>query len=321
MYKLENKFAIGCLVQWYEIEIIEEYIDSLKQALNQIENKENVIVDFKLVINQDLEKINDETTIDEIITRFEKMIDGFELNVTEELVTIADYRRGFNDYYCDKVDVLMWGETDALLPKQTFEILDNLHNGVKVNTPKYIGFFGTCKMWDESWKPIEHIDFTDKPFIDNDYDNWWSLKYTMNLNEMNQFNDKVQDLDVQIVSPHKFNGCGLIISSEIIKAGVNIPRSVFFVHEDTAFMMMTNKLLGDIPQYVIKNVLLVHNRNHPKKRMYIKGEREDGTMNQKRRSNDWYVKANHMSEQNCYNLFNPRYKSFVWKDAFEETTN
>lgn len=321
MYKLENKFAIGCLVQWYEIEIIEEYIDSLKQALNQIENKENVIVDFKLVINQDLEKINDETTIDEIITRFEKMIDGFELDVTEELVTIADYRRWFNDYYCDKVDVLMWGETDALLPKQTFEILDNLHNGVKVNTPKYIGFFGTCKMWDESWKPIEHIDFTDKPFIDNDYDNWWSLKYTMNLNEMNQFNDKVQDLDVQIVSPHKFNGCGLIISSEIIKAGVNIPRSVFFVHEDTAFMMMTNKLLGDIPQYVIKNVLLVHNRNHPKKRMYIKGEREDGTMNQKRRSNDWYVKANHMSEQNCYNLFNPRYKSFVWKDAFEETTN
>ena len=321
MYKLKNKFAIGCLVQWYEIEIIEEYIDSLKQALNQIENKENVIVDFKLVINQDLEKINDETTIDEIITRFEKMIDGFELDVTEELVTIADYRRWFNDYYCDKVDVLMWGETDALLPKQTFEILDSLHDGVKVNTPKYLGFFGTCKMWDESWKPIEHNDFTDKPFIDNDYDNWWSLKYTMSLNEMNQFNDKVQDLDVRVVSPHKFNGCGLVISSEIIKAGVNIPRSVFFVHEDTAFMMMTNKLLGDIPQYVIKNVLLVHNRNHPKKRMYIKGEREDGTMNQKRRSNDWYVKANHMSEQNCYNLFNPNYKSFVWKDVFEETTS
>ena len=316
--KINNKFAIGCLVQWYEIEIIEEYINSVKQSLEHIENKENVIVDFKLVINQELEKI-DETkiTIDEIITRFEKMIDGFELDVTEELVTIADYRRWFNDYYCDKVDVLMWGETDALLPKQTFEILDNLHNGVKVNTPKYLGFFGTCKMWDESWKPIEHVDFTDKPFIDNDYDNWWSLKYTMNLNEMNQFNDKVQDLDVRVVSPHKFNGCGLVISSEIIKAGVNIPRSVFFVHEDTSFMIMTNKLLGEIPQYVIKNVLLVHNRNHPKKRMYISGERDDGTMNEKRRSNEWYVKANKMSEQNCYNLFNPNYKSFTWEDVFK----
>ena len=36
-------------------------------------------------------------------------------------------------------------------------------------------------MWDETWKPIEHTDFTDKPFIDNDYDNWWSLKYTMSI--------------------------------------------------------------------------------------------------------------------------------------------
>ena len=70
-----------------------------------------------------------------------------------------------------------------------------------------------------------------------------------------------------------------------IKAGVNIPKSVFFVHEDSAFMWMTNKVLGNIPQYVIKNILLVHNRNHPKKRMYIKDERKVGTLNEKRRSN------------------------------------
>ena len=78
MIKLNNKFAIGCLVQWYEIEIIEEYVESLRQSLEEIENKENVIVDFKLVINQDLEKIDEsQMTIDEIITRFEKIIDGF----------------------------------------------------------------------------------------------------------------------------------------------------------------------------------------------------------------------------------------------------
>ena len=57
--RLENKFAIGCLVQWYEIEIIEEYVESLRQALDVIENKENVIVDFKLVVNQDLEQIDE----------------------------------------------------------------------------------------------------------------------------------------------------------------------------------------------------------------------------------------------------------------------
>ena len=38
--KLNNKFAIGCLVQWYEIEIFEEYFESLKGALKDIDNKE-----------------------------------------------------------------------------------------------------------------------------------------------------------------------------------------------------------------------------------------------------------------------------------------
>jgi|TARA_A100001515_G_scaffold108345_1_gene89170 hypothetical protein len=318
MYKLNNKFAIGCLVQWYEIEIVEEYVKSVKKTLEDIENKENVIVDFKLVINQNLEKIDEsQVSMDEIITRFEKMIDGFELDVTEELVTIADYRRWFNDYYCDKVDVLMWGETDSILPKQTFEILDNLHTQAKETTPKYVSFFGICKMWDDSWKILEHPDFTDKPFIDNDYENWWSLKYTMSADEMYEINEKVEDLDVRVLNEFKFNGCGLVISSEIIKAGVNIPRSVFFVHEDTAFQNVMIRLFGNsIPQYVIKNVLLVHNRNHPKKRMYIRGEREDGTMNEKRRSNDWYVKANQMCEHNAYNLFNQS-KTYTWNDVFE----
>jgi hypothetical protein len=44
-----------------------------------------------------------------------------------------------------------------------------------------------------------------------------------------------------------------LISSEVIKAGVNIPKSVFFVHEDSAFMYMTNKILGQyLTPYTIK---------------------------------------------------------------------
>jgi len=40
--KLNNKFAIGCLVQWYEIEMIEEYIQSVRNSLELVDNKENV---------------------------------------------------------------------------------------------------------------------------------------------------------------------------------------------------------------------------------------------------------------------------------------
>ena len=332
---LNNKFAIGCLVQWYEVEIVEEYLHSLRNSIENIENKENIIVDLFFNMTTSLEDIDTEQyAMSDIGARFKKIeedllsfgvnlhtktLGGVMLHERDEIYTIADYRREFNDKYCTQVDVLMWGETDALLPKQTFEILDNIHTQVKDKTPKYVSFFGTCKMWDESWKVVEHTDFTDKPFIPNDYDNWWSLKYTMSIDEMNKINEKVNELDVRVLNQFKFNGCGLVISSEVVKAGVNIPRSVFFVHEDTAFQNMMIRLFGNtVPQYLIKNILLVHNRNHPKKRMYVKGERKDGTMNDKRRSNEWYVNGNKMSEYNTHNIFNQS-KTYSWKDVWEKS--
>ena len=178
MYKLQNKFAIGCLVQWYEIEILEEYVQSVRNALDIIDrwHRKNVIVHFTLVTNQQLEKINDEVSMKDIEKRFIDIMKKdakpqrkcFRYDIKDSLHTIADYRREFNERFCQEADVLMWGETDSLIPRQTFQILDNLHNNVKDSTPKYVSFFGTCKMWDESWKVVEHTDFTDKPHIDND---------------------------------------------------------------------------------------------------------------------------------------------------------
>lgn len=315
---MRTKFAIGCLVQWYEIEILPEYIDTLLAATNAYD-KDNVLIDIHLVTNQDLEQADSSSRLLSILHDFyvqtNKLTD-YQLNVhiSDKLVTIADYRREFNAKYCELADVLVWGESDMLVPLQAFTVLDHLHQNVQ--TPKYVATFGICKMWDASWKALEHPKFTDKPFIENDYDNWWSLKYTMSAQEMNSINNETEDLEVLATTQHKFNGCGLVISSEVVKVGVNIPSSVFFVHEDTAFMIVMNKLLGSIPQYIIKNILVVHNRNHPKKRMYVKGESGE-TMNEKRRSNDWYVKANKHSEENCYNLSNPSHKSKTWKDVWE----
>jgi len=318
---LKTKFAIGCLVQWYECDIIEEYVDSLKDAIKSYDGE--VVVDFTIITNEELEKCINSDQKNKCIEKIGSCLLDFEhVRFIDKLHTIADYRRLFNTNYCEEADVLIWGESDALIPKDTFVILNHLHQmSLQNNNPKYLAFFGTCKMWDNSWLPLEHPDFTDKPFYDKPEqfkpDHWWSLRYTMTKDEMNKINDKTDELDVRIMPQHKFNGCGLVISSEVIKSGVNIPKSVFFVHEDSAFMYMTNKVLGNIPQYVIKNILLVHNRNHPNKRMYVKDEREDGTMNEKRRSNDWYVKANKMCEQNYVNLFNPNYKSFTWEDVWK----
>ncbi len=321
---LKYKYAIGCLVQWYEVEILGEYIESVNNALEQIDNKENVMVDFHVNMNQDLEKCDEVYSLKEIEEKLKNLLenDNFSVIFTyDKIYTIADYRRKFNDKYCTKVDVLMWGETDSLIPRQTFMILDGLHHQTKDKTPKYIATFGICKMWDDSWKPIEHIDFTDKPFIDIDTidtEHWWSLRYNMNIDEMNEVNDKVEELDVSIVKPFKFNGCGLVISSDVIKAGVNIPKSAFFIHEDTAFMFSLMRNFGDnVPQYVFKNILLVHNRKHYNKRKYILGEEnvKEGDIGSARKLHMWYQRASEMSHYNVYNLFSQS-KVYTWDDVF-----
>ena len=328
--KIKNKIAIGCLVQFYEIDIIEDYLKSVKYAREDIENKENIEVDICLNLNQGLEQL-DESKINmlDIKERMDTLVGdniGY-LNLrywvnTERIYTIADYRRDFNDRYCERVDVLMWGESDSLIPRQTFEIIDNLHNAAKESTPKYVGFFSTCKMWDDTWKVLEHPDFTDKPFIEGDTENWWSLRYNMTQKEMDKINDKVEDLDIQVTQNLKFNGCGLIISSDVIKSGCNIPRSVFFVHEDTAFM--NNCLIhfrNQLPQYIIKNVLLVHNRKLPNKRMYIKGQDvQDGNMTEMRRKQYWFKNADKMSQRNAFNLTEQGY-TYTWDDVFKEYNN
>ena len=44
---MKTKFAIGCLIQWYEVDIIEEYIDSLRDAVDYYDGE--VKIDFTIV--------------------------------------------------------------------------------------------------------------------------------------------------------------------------------------------------------------------------------------------------------------------------------
>ena len=53
---LNNKFAIGCIVQWYEIEMVEEYLQSVKNAIEPIENKKNVILNNSTEYWKDVSK-------------------------------------------------------------------------------------------------------------------------------------------------------------------------------------------------------------------------------------------------------------------------
>ena len=122
---MKTKFAIGCLVQWYECDIIEEYVESLKDAVSAYEGQ--VIVDFTVVTNQELEKCISKEQHDKCIEKIESICNFGNVRYTDDLHTIANYRKGFNDDYCNQVDVLIWGESDAILPKQMFIVLNELH--------------------------------------------------------------------------------------------------------------------------------------------------------------------------------------------------
>ena len=37
--KLKYKYAISCLVQWYEVELVDEYIESVVNSIIDIENE------------------------------------------------------------------------------------------------------------------------------------------------------------------------------------------------------------------------------------------------------------------------------------------
>ena len=76
MHKLSNKFAIGCLVQWYEIELVEEYLQSVKNAVDIIDNKQDIIIDLYFNTDETLEKVDiDETNMSTINGKFDKLLE------------------------------------------------------------------------------------------------------------------------------------------------------------------------------------------------------------------------------------------------------
>ncbi len=304
---MKYRIAIGCLIQWYEADIVEEYFKSLSKAV-EVANRNgiSVLVELEIgntpvveypasseVLGQCVDKIKElaEKHLDTQSYRFTE--DTFRLNKK----TIGQYRFEFNVRNSMISDILVWGESDMLCPSVMFYALDQL--GKRITGSKWIATFATCKMWDDSWKALEHPKFSDKAHSDSNQD-WWSLNYVMSYEEMEEINKNAEYI-VRQMTQRKFNGCGLAFSRDIILGGANIPLAAYFVHEDTGFMRIIDRLYPQVPQYHFDDILLVHNRKHPQKRNYIIEEKGE-TIGQKRKSNAEYVRHNQRSELNVQNL-------------------
>lgn len=324
---LNNKYVIGTNVMWFEIEMYKDFIDGLINLLdNDIENKENIIIDLCLNLSQHLEKI-DTTQIEEfrIIDKFYKGVDkikklGYEVNTfqveKDEFYFHTDYRRDLNYNYCKKVDYVMCGETDSFFPKEAFIGLETLSQYTNENgIHKYIACFGDRKMWDSSWDDTVHIDYVDVEFVDDDnqHNNLNQAKSLLPIETMNEINSKVDDLDIRVINYPKLDGSCLVMSSDLIKFGVNIPSCMIY-NDDHGMSIMSEKLMGqDYKQFVFKNLLKVHARRHPNKRLYVLDENNPNSFGNKK--NDKFNKFKRLSDENIQNLVSKTNRKFYeYKD-------
>ena len=326
MIKLKNKYVIGTHVMFFEIEMYKDFIDGLVNLLETVENKDNVTIDLCFNMSEKIEKIDyDKISKDELLGKFyagvNRIIElGYEnvhtgLVEKNEFYFHADYRRDLNYYYCKSVDYVMWGETDSFFPREAFDVIETLSKyTTEQNIHRYLLSFSDRKMWDASWDPLVHVDYEHLEFIDDDegHLNLNQAKSPLPIETMNEINAKAEEFNFTYITKPKISGSCLVISSDLIKFGVNVPLCLLY-NDDEGLSVMCEKLMGqNFIQFVCKNVLHVHARRHPQKRLYIKGEDNPHSFIGEKNKN--FQKFLDLSKQNIQKLITGQGKFYEYHD-------
>ena len=212
MITLKNKYVIGTHVMFFEIEMFKDFVDGMINLLETVENKENVIVDLCFNLSQKLEKI-DEDKIDEkgLLVKFTNTVQklknldvkvDWRVHDGDDFYFHADYRRDLNYNYCNKVDYVMWGETDSFFPREAFQAIETLSEYTKEqNIHRYLLSFADRKMWDSSWDPLVHVDYEHLEFIDDDegHLNLNQAKSPLPIEKMNEINARAKEFNFTYV--------------------------------------------------------------------------------------------------------------------------
>lgn len=284
--KLKNKYVIGCHVMFYEIKMYKEYIEGLINTLEDVDNKENIYLDLCFNISEKIEKIDtSKISRDQLISLFEDGVKKLKTQYPHVIARIitpkdgfyfhSDYRRDLNYNYCKKVDYIMHGETDSFFPKEALQALESLSIYTKENNiNRYTVCFADRKMWDNSWDPTVHPKYINHVFEEgpNSHLNPNQAKSQMSIEEMNKINSEVEDFNFTYINYPKIDGSCFVLSSDLVKFGVNVPSCLIY-HDDHGVDIMARKLCGgNYIQFICKNLLKVHARRHPQKRLYVLNE-------------------------------------------------
>ncbi len=326
--KLTKRYVIGVHVMFFEIEIFAEYIDGLINLLSDIENKENVILDFCFNTSEHIEIIDtDKISKQKLVSKFKENIDRlqqalempnlkYQIHDTKDgFYYHADYRRDLNYKFCKIVDYIMHGETDSFFPKEALHAIETLANYTdQQNIHRYAMCFADRKMWDDSWNATVHVDYENLIYKDgeNHHLNKNQAKSQLSIEEMNEINSKIEDFDFRSINYPKIDGSCLVLSADLIKFGVNVPSCLIY-NDDEGLSIMGQKLCGqNYLQFVCKNLLKVHARRHPQKRLYVKDEDNSHAFAGGKNSN--FQKFKQLSQHNISVLINGKGKFYEYKD-------
>lgn len=174
---------------------------------------------------------------------------------------VGDWRR---DCY-DKETITVWGESDCLVPVAYFMYIESIFKQLP-NTLPYVITIQQKKMWDDSWKPTEHIalqNFTIEQVraINNKLVTGEGF---LTLEELDNFNAAFQQ-QVRFTKTEYYKGDGALVC---LSPGMPTPFIAEGLHmcgEDTYFFNFCNK--KQIPLFVIEGLMKGHNTAHPKKRL------------------------------------------------------
>ena len=327
--KLDKTYVIGTHVMWFEIEMYSDFIDGMVNLLETVENKENVTIDLCFNMLEHFEKVDeDKIKKHELYVKFKKGVVklermgfwvNYEVKRDDEFYFHTDYRRDLNYNYCKKVDYVMWGETDSFFPKEAFQVIETLAKYTDgENIHRYLLSFADRKMWDSSWDALVHVDYRDIEFIDDDegHLNPNQAKSPMSIEKMNEINGKVEEFDFSYIQYPKISGACLVFSSDLIKSGVNIPPCMLY-NDDEGLSIMSKKMLGqNYLQFVCQNILHVHARRHPQKRVYVKDENNPYSFIGDK--NDNFQKFLKMSKENIQTLVTGKGKFKEYNDLKNE---
>jgi hypothetical protein len=334
MNYLKNKYVIGTHVMFYEIELVKYYIKGLINAVETVENKENIYIDFVFNVSEFFEKIdNSKITKESLIEKFESEIESFKSTVGDKInlsvdikdndsvaYTQTNYRRELNTKYCYLTDYIIWGETDSHPPRECFHALETLKLHTNENNLyRYLVSFADRKMWDDSWNPTVHPKYENLAYIEDEATtNENFAKSPMSIERMNEINSEYENYDIQYITYPKIDGSFLVMTSDLIKSGVNIPPC--FIHNDDEALSMSSKLIcgNQFIQFIFKNILKVHARRHPEKRLYVLDENNPKGLTGDFDKGDWWIRFKKMSQFNINNLFNSQVRFKTYQDLLND---